>query len=62
MKLKKFLCYLLATVTMFSVGCGNPSGQQDTWEVGNIKLWAAPSYVKIYQDIDYSQQNEYSAF
>lgn len=47
---------------MFSVGCGNPGEQQDTWEVGNIKLWAAPSYVKIYQDIDYSQQNEYSAF
>ena len=29
---------------------------------GNVKLWSAPSYVKIYQDIDYSQSEEYLEF
>lgn len=56
---------LSATLLCASVlgACGESGGQasSDNGKVGDkVKIWSAPSYIKIYQDIDYSENEEYA--
>ncbi len=56
---------LSATILCASVlsACGESGDQASSGngKVGDkVKIWAAPSYIKIYQDIDYSEQEEYA--
>lgn len=51
------LAVIVLSTSMFS-GCFFGQNEKD----GNVKLWTAPSYVKVYQDIDYSTDEEFSGF
>ena len=62
MKLKKITSLTLAGISALSlVGCSNGDGD-NTLKVGNIDIWSAPAYVKVFQDKDYSDDEAYSSF
>ena len=51
------LAVTVLSTSMFS-GCFFGENEKE----GNVKLWTAPSYVKVYQDIDYSTDEEFAEF
>lgn len=58
-KAKKALALILMGITLLSAfGCNNSEPK----ETIDIKIWSAPSYVKILQDKDYSTIEEYSSY
>ena len=56
--LKRILAYTLS-LTALSTSAFSAHACAKKTEETNVKLWTAPSYVKIYQDIDYSANEEY---
>ena len=59
--LKRITAYVVSATTVFTCALSTHACAKKTEEL-NVKLWSAPSYVKIYQDIDYSAQEEYSTW
>lgn len=71
MKAKKALSIFLTGAVLFtSVGCSaslaEPTAKQqaalETKASAGLKIWSAPSYVKILQNKDYSAEEAYSAY
>ncbi len=59
--LRKIRAVVLSVTVLFtSVLSGCFFGQEN--KAKNVKFWTAPSYIKIYQDIDYSTQEGYSSW
>ncbi len=57
--IKKVFGILLTGITLFSAfGCDN----SEVKKTGDIKIWSAPSYVKIFQDKDYSAMDDYYSY
>ena len=54
-------CVLLSASVLS--GCNNEqTSEVQNSKNKNVKLWTAPSYIKIYQDTDYANEAEYSAW
>ncbi len=58
---KKISSFILSAIVL-STGVFSACSKKNENNGENVKFWTAPSYVKIYQDIDYSSQEEYSSF
>lgn len=54
-RLRALLLSLIMVFASMSVACSN---DKET----NVKFWTAPSYIKIYQDVDYSSDEAYSSW
>lgn len=53
-------CAFAGTILFTSTLCACSSKKKG--EENSVRFWAAPSYIKIYQDIDYSKEEDYSVW
>ena len=58
--MKKTIALTLAAISFSALS--SACAQSETYQNNDIRLWTAPSYIKVLQDIDYSAEEEYAGY
>ncbi len=62
-KQKLLSLFLVGLMSLSAVSCKKKNGgEEGSNQDGGLKIWTAPSYVKVLQDVDYSQESTYAGY